>query len=107
MLTRSKIHSLGEVKTVLAFVSTAVRNGVDRGETESQLRVEVTKSVGVDWPAWAFSPGLKPDHGKMERFRGFENPLPRTEVRGWHGSNCSLLQIIVPTPPLTTVALKM
>src|SRR5713226_6498032 len=21
-----------------------------------------------------------------ERFRGFENPLPRTEVRGWHNS---------------------
>jgi hypothetical protein len=21
-----------------------------------------------------------------ERFRGFENPLPRTKVRGWHNS---------------------
>jgi hypothetical protein len=32
----------------------------------------------------AFSPGLKPGHCKIERSRGFENPLPRTEVRGWH-----------------------
>ena len=29
-------------------------------------------------------PGLKPRDLYAERFRGFENPLPRTEVRGWH-----------------------
>jgi hypothetical protein len=34
----------------------------------------------------AFSPGLKPGHCKIKRSRGFENPLPRTEVRGWHRS---------------------
>jgi hypothetical protein len=31
-----------------------------------------------------FSPGLKTGQGKMKRSRGFENPLPRTEVWGWH-----------------------
>ena len=34
----------------------------------------------------AFPPGLKPGHCKIKRSRGFENPLPRTEVRGWHSS---------------------
>ena len=28
--------------------------------------------------------GLKPSILMPERSRGFENPLPRTEVRGWH-----------------------
>src|SRR5580704_14226323 len=44
--------------------------------------VEVTKNVRVDWGAWAFSPGLKPGRCKVNRFRGFENPLPRTESPG-------------------------
>src|SRR6266851_1511342 len=26
-------------------------------------------------------------------FRGFENPLPRTKVRGWHSSSYSLIQM--------------
>src|SRR5579864_5620278 len=30
----------------------------------------------------AFSPGLKPGHGRIKRSRGFENPLPRTESPG-------------------------
>jgi hypothetical protein len=28
-----------------------------------------------------------------ERSRGFESPLPRTKVRGWHNLSCSLVQI--------------
>jgi hypothetical protein len=31
-------------------------------------------------------PGLKPSIQMSERFRGFKNPLPRTEVRGFHPS---------------------
>src|SRR6267154_3286239 len=42
------------------------------------------KTYGLIGELGAFSPGLKPDHGKIKRSRGFENPLPRTEVRGWH-----------------------
>jgi hypothetical protein len=30
--------------------------------------------------------GAKAQICKIKRFRGFENPLPRTEVRGWHSS---------------------
>ena len=47
----------------------------------------------------AFSPGLKPDRYKLERSRGFENPLPRT------GSPYCLITVpsrlrISPHPPL-------
>jgi hypothetical protein len=38
-------------------------------------------------------PGLKPRLDVAEHSRGFENPLPRTEVRGWHSLSCSLIQI--------------
>jgi hypothetical protein len=38
-------------------------------------------------------PGLKPRIYIPERSRGFENPLPRTKVRGWHSLSCSLIQI--------------
>jgi hypothetical protein len=44
------------------------------------------KTYGLIGELGAFSPGLKPGHCKIKRSRGFENPLPRTEVRGWHGS---------------------
>jgi hypothetical protein len=37
--------------------------------------VEVTKNVRVDWAAWAFSPGLKPDHCKIKHSRGFDPGL--------------------------------
>ena len=33
-------------------------------------------------------PGLKPSICVREHFRGFENPLPRTKVRGWHRLSC-------------------
>ena len=37
-------------------------------------------------------PGLKPGIYLPERSRGFENPLPRTKVRGWHSSRGALIQ---------------
>jgi hypothetical protein len=42
------------------------------------------KTYGLIGELGAFSPGLKPGHCKIKRSCGFENPLPRTEVRGWH-----------------------
>jgi hypothetical protein len=44
------------------------------------------KTHGLMGQLGEFSPGLKPGHCKIKRSRGFENPLPRTEVRGWHNS---------------------
>jgi hypothetical protein len=65
------------------------------------------KRTGLIGQLGAFSPGLKPGHGKIKRFRGFENPRPRTEVRGWHGlgSDFALIKLepatkMVPSPGL-------
>jgi hypothetical protein len=38
---------------------------------------------GVIGQLGAFTPGLKPRNGRIMRSRGFENPRPRTEVRGY------------------------
>ena len=40
------------------------------------------KTYGLIAELGAFSPGLKPGHGRIKRSRGFENPLPRTESPG-------------------------
>ena len=58
--------------------------------------VEVTKTYGLIGELGAFSPGLKPGHCKTKRSRGFENPLPRTEVRAGTDQACSLLPNRVP-----------
>src|SRR6185437_16621124 len=51
---------------------------------DARLWSRSRKTYGLIGELGAFSPGLKPGHGKIKRSRGFENPLPRTEVRGWH-----------------------
>ncbi len=53
------------------------------------------------------SPGLKPGHSKIDRSRGFENPLPRTEVRGYTAQACSPLKNRVSRGPPHFLALKM
>src|SRR5580698_9118433 len=45
--------------------------------------VEDTKNVRVDW-AWGMLTRAKARQFEIKRSRGFENPRPRTEVRGWH-----------------------
>jgi hypothetical protein len=54
------------------------------------------KTYGLIGELGAFSPGLKPGHCKIKRSRGFENPLPRTEVGAGTDQACSLLPNSVP-----------
>jgi hypothetical protein len=56
-----------------------------RKRTTSGCRRSHEKRTGRFEQLGAFSPGLKPGLCTIKRSRGFENPLPRTEVRGWHG----------------------
>ena len=55
-------------------------------QTEGVRDVRVSsksrKTYGLIAELGAFSPGLKPGHGRIKRSRGFENPLPRTESPG-------------------------
>jgi hypothetical protein len=69
----------------------ALSSRVFYGPTKSRaliqsLRAGLEISAGADWAAWAFSPGLKPGHGKIKRSRGFETRSPGLKVRGWHSS---------------------
>jgi hypothetical protein len=48
--------------------------------------VEVTKNERVDCGSEGMPAGAKARSSKIERFRGFENPLPGLKVRGWHDS---------------------
>ncbi len=64
------------------------QSGLER-ETELFAWSSASLRMELDAPP----PGLKPRIYIPERSRGFENPLPRTKVRGWHSLSCSLIQI--------------
>jgi hypothetical protein len=65
----------------------AVTSGTARLKSCPDTKHECRGSSGCGWAAkLMFSPGLKARSLLDRAFRGFENPLPRTEVRGWHSS---------------------
>jgi hypothetical protein len=75
------LHPLMAVYSAIAMLTVA---GCQR-----RLWRSLCLFYGVGWLLCAAifiaqPPGLKPSIYMPERSRGFENPLPRTEVRGWH-----------------------
>ena len=52
------------------------------GLRDARRSLRSRKTYGLIAELGAFSPGLKPGHGRIKRSRGFENPLPRTESPG-------------------------
>src|ERR1700733_14585225 len=65
-----RIKVRGKVCALSALCALSLECGVSPGPFQIPQRLK--------------PPGLKPGNLDTERFRGFENPLPRTEVRGWH-----------------------